>query len=118
MRRRRRALGAVLALMLAPLLYAVLSHAARPADPRPWLAPAKPGTTCILPGQRMRTQHMTYLRALRDQVVREGRRAPAAGGRPSGITACRDCHAEREPFCDRCHARASVRLDCFGCHDY
>jgi hypothetical protein len=114
----RRLILAALVLMAAPLLCAVITFAARP-DPRlPWLEPPVPGTTCILPKASMRLYHMTHLKHLRDQVVREGRRDLLGGARPQGITSCRGCHLHREQFCDRCHERAGVQPDCFGCHDY
>ena len=118
MTRHRRLILASLALMAAPLLYAVLSFAARPEPGPTWLEPARPGTTCILPRERMRYDHMKYLARLRDQVVREGRREQVGGPRPQGITSCRGCHAHRAEFCDRCHVRASVQPDCFSCHAY
>jgi hypothetical protein len=113
MTRPRRLIVIALVCMVVPLLYAVTTFATRP-EPTPWLAPAKPNTTCILPTERMRYQHMTYLKHLRDEVVREGRRDRVG----QGMSSCRNCHAEREQFCDRCHARASVSPDCFGCHRY
>jgi hypothetical protein len=116
MKRPRLGLGVAFVLMALPLLLAVFTSAARPASRQPWLAPAKPGTTCVLPKLRMRREHMRYLLDLRDEVVRAGRRATGAAS--SGLGACRGCHANREQFCDRCHARASVRLDCFECHGY
>lgn len=119
MKRQRRSLIVVaLVLMAAPLLYAVLSFAARPA-PRPlWLEPARPNTTCILPTAVVRYEHMRHLKSLRDHVLRDGQREELTGARAQGLGSCRGCHAHRERFCDRCHERASVRLDCFGCHVY
>ena len=119
MKRHRRSLIVVaLVLMAAPLLYAVISFAARPM-PRPsWLEPARPNTTCILPAGVVRYEHMQHLKRLRDHVLRDGQREQLAGPRAQGLGSCRGCHAHRELFCDRCHDRASVRLDCFGCHVY
>jgi hypothetical protein len=114
----RRLIGASLVLMAAPLLYAMITFAARPESQTPWLEPPPPNTTCILPKTSMRYDHMTHLKNLRDRVVREGQREQLASPRAQGITSCRSCHAHRELFCDRCHERASVRPDCFGCHAY
>jgi hypothetical protein len=114
----RRAIVFSLLLMTVPLLYAVITFAARPAVERPWLEPPAANTTCVLPKDRMRYDHMRYLKRLRDQVIREGRREQVTGDHAQGITSCRNCHAHRELFCDRCHERASVRLDCFRCHAY
>jgi len=110
----RRAIMASLGLMLLPLLYAVLTFAARPEPRPPWLE-APTGTTCILPRAEMLRGHMTHLKQLRVEVVREGKRDRV---RDQGITSCRACHAHRERFCDRCHEQAGVRPDCFGCHVY
>jgi len=116
--RHRRAIAVSLALMAVPLLYAVFTFAAWPSPQRPWLEPPVASTTCVLPKERMRYEHMRYLKSLRDQVLRQGNREHIAGARAQGLSSCRSCHAHREQFCDRCHERASVRLDCFGCHAY
>jgi hypothetical protein len=108
----------VLALMGVPLLCALVAFAARPAARTPWLAPARASTTCLLPRAQMRYQHMTHLKALRDRVVRQGLRAEVTGVQPQGLSSCRNCHAQRELFCDRCHEQAGVSPDCFGCHVY
>lgn len=114
----RRAIVASMVLMAFPLVYTVIGYAARPVANSPWLEPAAPNTTCILPKPTMRYEHMNHLKDLRDQVVRTGNREQLAGSRAQGLTACRACHAHREQFCDRCHQQASVRLDCFDCHTY
>lgn len=114
----RRAIAVALLLMAVPLLWAVITFAARPAFQRPWLEAPLANTTCVLPKESMRYDHMRYLKNLRDQVMREGRREQVSGERAQGIGSCRGCHAHRELFCDRCHERSSVRLDCFGCHPY
>ncbi len=109
---RRRNLGLLLAALAVPLLVAVVGFAARPSVPAPWLEPARAQTACILPREQMRYQHMSYLKALRDRVVREGIRSAQS----QGISSCQGCHAHREQFCDRCHEQAGVTPDCFGCH--
>ena len=114
----RRAIGVSLALMAVPLLYAVITFAARPAAEGPWLEQPPATTTCVLPKDSARYNHMKHLKILRDQVMRDGHREQITGEHDQGITSCRNCHAHRELFCDRCHERASVRLDCFGCHTY
>ena len=118
MSRHRRTIVAALVLMAVPLLYTVLTFAARPAPGQPWLEPPRANTTCVLPRERMRYDHMKYLKTVRDQVMRTGRREQVSGEHAQGIGSCRGCHAHRELFCDRCHERSSVRLDCFGCHAY
>ena len=118
MSRPRRAIAIALLLMAVPLLWAMITFAARPTSERPWLEPPLANTTCVLPRERMRYDHMRYLKTLRDQVMREGRREQVMGEHAQGIGSCRNCHTHREQFCDRCHERSSVRLDCFGCHRY
>ena len=60
----------------------------------------------------MRFHHMDLLKEARADVIRAGLKG--------GITlaGCGDCHHNRELFCDRCHEKASVTLDCWGCHYY
>jgi hypothetical protein len=114
----RRLIAAALVLMAAPLVYAVIALAARPRAETPYLEPATPNTTCILPKQRMRYDHMKYLRSLRDDVLRDGKTQALTAAKPGGLGSCKGCHRSRERFCDRCHEAATVRLDCFGCHQY
>lgn len=113
----RRAIVAALALMTVPALVALVAFAGRPATSQPWLAPAKAGTTCLLPQATARYAHGSELRRLRDQVVRDGIR-DTAGANGKVMASCRGCHSQRDRFCDRCHLRASVQLDCFGCHAF
>uniref|UniRef100_A0A7C4PM22 Hdr-like menaquinol oxidoreductase cytochrome c subunit n=1 Tax=Anaerolinea thermolimosa TaxID=229919 RepID=A0A7C4PM22_9CHLR len=105
-------------LMTVPLLCGVVTFAAEAIPPEPWLENAQSGATCILPREAMRHMHMSYLKTLRDQVVRQGDRSLISGKHQHGITSCRGCHEHRETFCNRCHQAASVRLDCFNCHAY
>ena len=67
---------------------------------------------CVRDTEYMRFQHMDLLKDVRADVIRYGLKG--------GITlaGCGDCHQDREAFCDRCHEKASVILDCFGCHYY
>ncbi len=116
--RQRGLIVGALVLMAAPLLCAVLGYAARPAPAPVWLEPARPGTSCVLPAADVRHEHMRHLKKLRDEVMRDGRRASVTGAGAQGLGTCQGCHTHRERFCDRCHDQASVRLDCFGCHAY
>lgn len=112
--RSRRIILVAMGALAVPLLWALVGFAARSPMPSPWLAPARAGTTCVLPRSEMRYQHRAHLKALRDRVVRDGDRS----GQGRGLTSCRGCHSQREQFCDRCHAQAGVTPDCFGCHVY
>ncbi len=68
--------------------------------------------TCVRDTTYMRFHHWELLRETRKEVVRYGVRGDV------GLHMCDECHTSRERFCDRCHAAASVVLDCFGCHYY
>jgi len=67
---------------------------------------------CIRDSTEMRFRHMEVLKEIRDKVIRLGIRDEVT------LAGCGTCHINRERFCDRCHAEASVTLDCFGCHYY
>jgi hypothetical protein len=118
MSRHHRLIVVALALMLVPLLFTLVGFAARSAPQTTWLEPPKPNTTCVLPKGSNRYDHMKQLKNLRDQVIREGNRAQITGIRSQGLGTCRNCHAHQKLFCDKCHNRVSVSLDCFGCHTY
>jgi hypothetical protein len=107
-----------LVLMGVPLLYSIVSFAARPSAAEPWLEPARAGTRCIQEPALMRFEHRHYLLGLRDQVVRTGDRSALGPEAPRGIGSCSGCHLHRDRFCDRCHERVSLTLECFDCHKY
>ena len=67
---------------------------------------------CVRDSSYMRFRHMDVLKEARSDVIRKGLKG--------GITlkGCGDCHVNRDQFCDKCHERASVILDCWGCHYY
>ncbi len=67
---------------------------------------------CIRDSTEMRFRHMEILKEIRDKVIRHGIRDEVT------LAGCGNCHINRDRFCDRCHAAASVTLDCFGCHYY
>ncbi|MBN2191638.1 MAG: hypothetical protein JW751_02385 [Polyangiaceae bacterium] len=113
----RRVVMVGLVVMGLPVLFSLVDYA-RGAEGEPFLAPAKPDTACILESAAMRYTHMTFLKDLRDRVVREENRSAEGDLDARGMNSCRGCHPDRAAFCDRCHDRASVRLDCFDCHKY
>ncbi len=75
---------------------------------------------CVEPGAVMRREHAAILARWRDAVVREGRRTyRTSDGRSVRMSlsgTCLGCHTEPSKFCDRCHAWAGERPDCFACH--
>jgi len=113
--RHRRLIVIALLLMAVPLLVTVISFAAR-SEQETWLEPARAGTSCVFPKGNQRYDHMRELKRMRDHVLRDGNRAGVA--KSVGLSSCHNCHEHREQFCDKCHTRASVSLDCFGCHSY
>ena len=78
------------------------------------------GTSCVLPADEMRREHMQLLIRWRDEVVRRDERvARDAAGRPvkkSLTESCLACHRGREKSCDRCHQWLDVQVYCWDCH--
>ena len=78
------------------------------------------GGACVAPAEEMRRDHMKMLFHQRDRTVRQGVREPRFS-----LKGCVECHADRdtgsvlgkEGFCSSCHAYASVKIDCFECHN-
>ncbi len=96
-------------------------NAARGADTKPpRIERPVAGTTCVLPPEEMRHEHMRLLLRWRDEVVRRDlRTARDAAGRPlkkSLSESCLACHRGREKSCDRCHDWLDVRVYCWDCH--
>jgi hypothetical protein len=111
----RRVVITALLIMATPLALSLGAFASG-SDKAPFLAAAKAGTQCVMDPMIMRHYHMTYLKQPRDRVVRDGDRSARNG--QLIMETCGNCHGNRSEFCDKCHARAGVNLDCFGCHKY
>ncbi|MHC4400818.1 MAG: hypothetical protein ACYTG0_14170 [Planctomycetota bacterium] len=117
--RRRAFLALALVLIiLSPLVYSVvLGVSTQGAEP-----PERPDpkhASCVVDEAKdirntrdMRLRHWELLRAVREEVVRYGKRGDV------GLGKCGECHTSRERFCYRCHEAASVKPDCWGCHYY
>ncbi|MEO5365229.1 MAG: hypothetical protein H7831_02515 [Magnetococcus sp. WYHC-3] len=102
--------------VLALLLVAVLARtgfATPPEVERQIQSLQQQGKSCVRPGDWMRRNHMDYLIDKREHTVREGVRIP-----DESLVACRECHTQRETFCDQCHAFVGIKPDCFRCHNY
>jgi hypothetical protein len=114
--RARWSIALALVALAVPLLCTVVvaGLAARPPAPNPPPVAAGAQSGCPLPREQMRYRHMAHLKAVRDRVVRDGDRS----AQTQGISSCRNCHASREEFCDRCHDSGGIRIDCFECHAY
>ena len=87
------------------------------------LIDGKRPTECVEPTAWMRASHMKLLYSWRDEVVRSGAKVYESKGFPnkkwpdlSLTKTCLKCHTSYDKFCNRCHERAGVRVDCFDCH--
>ena len=112
--------------ILATLLFAVIAVSPAPTlageggrTPKPVVTIENPGK-CVAPVDEMRRNHMEMLKHQRDRTLRAGIR-----GEPASLNACIECHASKktgsvlgdgQAFCQGCHEYASVKLDCFECH--
>jgi predicted CXXCH cytochrome family protein len=83
--------------------------------------------SCVIPDtEDMRRNHMEYLYHRRDQTVHQGIRTH--GDDVISMRGCVACHAAKNDqdqyvpvndegqFCQTCHQRVAVELDCFDCH--
>jgi len=59
----------------------------------------------------MRREHPDMLLHQRVKTVHQG----IVGAKVS-LEGCIECHGNAQDFCNRCHAYAGVKLDCFECH--
>jgi hypothetical protein len=78
---------------------------------------------CVAPTSEIRRYHMDYLKHDRDKVMIHGDRTAKYS-----LAACVNCHAGTDEsggyqpinsegqFCETCHDRLAVSLDCFQCH--
>ena len=110
----RKAFGMVaasLGIILVPLVLSIAGYVLGEDTDSPFLeAPDEKYKECVEETEYMRFYHMDVLKALRVKVVRDGVRQEVT------LDSCRECHPNREKFCNRCHDAASLNLDCFGCH--
>ncbi len=102
----------VLALVVLPVAAGLigLAFGAGPAEGEVFLE--LPDGDCVRKTEYMRYHHMDFLKEIRDEVLREGKRGTV------GLDRCKDCHEYRGTFCNRCHEKVDLTPDCFGCHYY
>ena len=99
-------------IILLPVAFSILKPLWA-AEPEVFLeAPDPRWEACVRDAEYMRFRHMDLLIEIRSDVIRDGLRGGVT------LAGCGDCHSSRERFCDRCHEKASVTLDCWGCHYY
>ena len=106
--------GAILAILL-PLGISLAQFASSQAreDRQAFLKlPADKEKKCVREVSYMRYHHMDLLKQVREEAVRFGRRGEIT------LDGCRECHSDREGFCNQCHNAVSLNVDCFGCHYY
>lgn len=89
--------------------------------PQKLTMPAAPNDkACVEDKEVMRNTHMQILDHWRDAVVRDGNRVYVnSHGKKFAISlqnTCMKCHNNKEEFCDKCHAEASVSPYCWDCH--
>lgn len=105
----------LIALMLVPLGYSIFARMIPQSADVPDVLLERPDPkykNCVEETVYMRYHHWEYLRGIREEVVRYGKRGDV------GLNRCRDCHTSRERFCNKCHDAVSMTPDCFGCHYY
>lgn len=78
------------------------------------------GDKCVRETDFMRRNHMDLLKHQRDDTMRKGIRTTQ-----NSLKGCIDCHASpvnnsvigtNDNFCQGCHNKVAVKLDCFECH--
>lgn len=78
------------------------------------------GDKCVREADFMRRNHMELLKHQRDDTMRKGIRTTQ-----NSLKGCIDCHASpvnnsvigtNDNFCQGCHTKVAVKLDCFECH--
>ena len=111
------ALVIFLAIVLSPIWYQAVAGA-EPGPPEVRLATES--QQCVEPREYMRSLHMDLLNNWRDEAVRsEDRTYVGFDGKSyekSFSGTCMSCHANKEEFCDRCHAYVGVEPYCWDCH--
>jgi len=98
-------------IILLPLVYNVVL-CAYTNSPESFLEKPKGDGKCVRDAEYMRSNHMVLLKGIRNQAMREGKKTEI------GLKNCRQCHTNREQFCDRCHTKVNLKPDCFSCHYY
>jgi len=102
-------------IIIFPFVYSFFTHAfiQDNQDSQPFLEkPDAKFKNCVKETDFMRQHHWEVLRAVREEVVRYGKRGDIS------LDKCKDCHTSRERFCKKCHSAVSMAPDCYGCHYY
>ena len=102
-------------IILCPLLYSLFSFISVKGDQvsEPFYErPDAKYKECVRETEYMRHHHWELLRAVREDVVRYGKRGDI------NLKKCGECHTSRDKFCKKCHDAVSMVPDCYGCHYY
>ncbi|MFH1688255.1 MAG: hypothetical protein ABIE70_12140 [bacterium] len=114
-RSRRILLAIPILIVLLPIAFSVISRVAASGVENQERFLEKPDPKykeCVRDIEYMRYHHWELLRQIREEVVRYGKRGEV------GLSMCRDCHINRDRFCNQCHQAVNLTPDCFGCHYY
>jgi len=101
--------------ILVPVGYSLVTYVFARSSPKgvPFIEmPASQYEKCVRETEYMRYHHWELLQQIRDEVVRDGIRGDIK------LSSCRECHPNREQFCNQCHNAVNLQPDCFGCHYY
>jgi hypothetical protein len=102
-------------IILLPFGYSVVQYVlARDAhSPQPFIERRDESyENCVKDTEYMRFHHWELLNEIREEFVRDGIRGDIR------FDKCRECHPNRERFCNQCHKAVNLKPDCFGCHYY
>jgi len=108
-----------LGLVTFPIWYDAVGGA---KGPQPELVTGTTEKACVEPTDWMRENHMDLLNQWRDRVVRGGETTYTASTGKAWEhlkltgTCLKQCHTQKDKFCDRCHEYAGVTPYCFDCH--
>ena len=102
-------------IILFPIAYSLFTFSSAKSNDTPTVFLERPDPIykkCVRDTDYMRHHHWELLRAVREEIVRYGKRGDLS------LSKCRECHTSRERFCKRCHDAVSMTPDCYGCHYY
>lgn len=101
-------------IILFPVGYSFISYvfAGGPRQAGPFIVmPDAKYDTCVRDTDYMRFHHWELLKDMRERVRSRNRGE-------INFDRCRECHTNRETFCNRCHDSVNLQPDCWGCHYY
>jgi len=106
------AVSVIVAFVAIPFLFSLIGFVAA-RNARPFLEyPDEKYENCVRETEYMRFHHWELLAQIREDFVRHGKRGDIT------LSGCRECHPNRERFCNECHNAVNLTPDCFGCHYY